>query len=175
MRTVLLFSFCLLLAAKVDAQQPPSPVRPSAPATQPATSPPTQTATDLVPVPEPSAKALAYYRSGNVLWGITTVWGLLIPALFLFTGFSASIRAWAQRLGRKWFFVVNLYFVVFSLLTFVLALPLDYYVDYVREHAYGLSNQMLGKWAGDTLKGLLVGLVPGMLFLWAPYLLLSAH
>ena len=110
-------------------------------------------------MPEPSEKALAYYCSGNVLWGITTLWGLLIPALFLFTGFSASIRTWAQRLGQKWFFVVCLYFVIFSLITFVLDLPLDYYAGYVREHVYGLSNQTFGKWSGDMLKGLLVGLV----------------
>jgi len=99
------------------------------------------------------------------------VWGWLIPALILFTGLSARIRAWARRLGKQWFFVVGLYFVVFSLLTFVLDLPLDYYAGYVREHAYGLSNQTFGKWSGDTLKGLLVGLVLGGLFLWVPYLL----
>jgi hypothetical protein len=64
-----------------------------------------------VPVPPPSDKALSYYRSGNVLWVVDLVWGLLIPALFLFTGFSARIRTWAQKLGRKWFFVVGIYFV----------------------------------------------------------------
>jgi len=107
-----------------------------------------------------------------VLWGIATVWGLLIPALFLFTGFSAHLRTWAQRLGKRWFFVVSLYFIIFSLLTFVLDLPLAYYTGYVREHAYGLSNQTFGKWSGDALTGLLVGLVLGVLFLWLPYLLL---
>src|ERR1051325_10878225 len=128
MRAVLLlFSFCLILSMKADAQQPPVPVQQSTPTTQPSTVPPSQTTTEPVPVPEPSEQALAYYRSGNVLWVIETVWGLLIPALFLFTGFSARIRTWAQRLGRKWFFVVSLYFVIFSLISFALDLPLDYY------------------------------------------------
>ena len=43
----------------------------------------------------------------------------------------------------------------------------------MRQHAYGLSNQTLGKWFGDQLKGLLIGIVVGFLFLWIPYLLLK--
>src|SRR3954464_12784611 len=115
---ILLFSCCLLLSARAEAQ-PLESAQPSAPTTQPVPSPPSQPATDLVPVPAPSEKALAYYRSGNVLWAIATVWGVLIPALFLFTGFSARLRTWTQRLGQQWFVVVALYFVAFSLLNFV--------------------------------------------------------
>ncbi len=77
-----------------------------------------------VPVPEPSEKALSYYRSGNVLWAVGLVWGILLPCLFLFTGFSARIRDWARKLGRKWF-VVGSYFTVFLHINFVLDLPLS--------------------------------------------------
>ena len=133
----------------------------------------TQATADVrVPVPEPSEEALAYHRSGNVLWVVTTLWGLLIPALFLFTGLSARIRTWATAIGRKWFFVIGFYFVMFSVIAFVIDLPLSYYQGYVREHAYGLSNQTFGKWAGDQGKSLMVGIVAGVLFLWVPYLLL---
>src|SRR2546430_13862818 len=103
---ILLCIFCVILSARANTKPPSAPTQPSAPMIQPATSPPSQTVTNLIPVPEPSEKALAYYRSGEVLWGIATAWGLLIPALFLFTGFSAHLRTWAQRLGKKWFFVV---------------------------------------------------------------------
>ena len=125
-----------------------------------------------VEVPQPSDKAMRYYRSGNVLWAVETLWGLLVPALFLFTGFSARIRNWATRLGRKWFFIVGLYFVLFLIINFVLDLPLSYYAEFVRQHDYGLSNQTLAKWFGDSLKGLGVGAVIGFLFLWVPYLLI---
>jgi len=47
-----------------------------------------------VSVPIPNDKALRYYRSGNVLWIINKICGLLIPAFFLLTGFSAKIRNW---------------------------------------------------------------------------------
>jgi len=126
-----------------------------------------------VPVPAPSDKAIRYYQSGKVLWFVDLIWGLLIPALFLFTGLSARIRTWAQRLGRKWFFVIGIYFILFAVLNFVISLPISYYEDFVRQHAYGLSNQTPAKWWGDALKSLMVGIFAGFLFLWVPFLLLK--
>ncbi len=126
-----------------------------------------------VPVPEPSEMAVRYYQSGNVLWVINQVWALLIPILFLFTGFSARIRNWAQKLGRKWFIVIGIYLVLFLAINFVIDLPLSYYQDFIRQHEYGLSNQTFGKWFGDSLKSLMVGMVMGFIFLWVPYLLLE--
>jgi len=167
----LTISFCLILFASAGAQQTASPAQQPATTAQPTTSPSPEDSP--VPVPEPSEKALSYYRSGNVLWIVSIIWGLLIPALFLFTGLSARIRNWAEHLGKKWVFVIGIYFVIFFVITFVIDLPLSYYAGYVREHAYGLSNQTLGKWFGDALKGLLVGLIIGTLFLWVPYLLLK--
>lgn len=126
-----------------------------------------------VAVPPATDKALRYYRSGNVLWAIDVVLGLLIPAVFVFTGFSARIGDLARRVGRKWFLTIVVYFVLFSLVTFAIGLPWAYYTEFVRQHDYGLSNQTLGKWLGDSLKGLLVGIVIGSLFLWVPFLLLE--
>ncbi len=129
-------------------------------------------ATARVPVPEPTPQALSYYRSGNVLWVIGNTWDLLIPSLLLFVGVSARIRDWAHRIGRKWFFIIGLYFIAFSLIIFLADLPLSYYQGFVRQHAYGLSNQTFGKWAQDEVTGLLIGTIVGVLFLWVPYLLL---
>jgi STE24 endopeptidase len=124
-----------------------------------------------VPVPAPDSQALSYYRSGNALWIINQVWVLLVPALFLFTGFSARIRNWAQRLGRRWPFVIVLYLITFVGLNYLIDFPLSYYEGFVREHAYGLSNQSFHKWFSDSLKSLAVELAAGILFLWIPYLL----
>jgi Zn-dependent protease with chaperone function len=134
---------------------------------------PAAEATSYVQVPAPTEKALSYYHSGNVLWLINTAWGILIPGLFLFTGLSARIRSWAERVGRKWFFTIGLYFVILWILLSIIDWPLNYYEGFVRPHAYGLSNQTFGKWLGDSLKILLLGLAAGFLFLWIPYLLLE--
>ena len=125
-----------------------------------------------VAVPEPSEKAMQYYRSGNVLWVVSQLVGLAIPALLLFTGLSARMRSLARRIGRKWFFIVGVYFILYSLLAYVLDFPLAYYAGYVRQHAYGLSNQTFQKWLADSLKELAVGMVFGCLLLWLPYLLI---
>jgi STE24 endopeptidase len=125
-----------------------------------------------VPVPEPSPKAVRYHRTGNVLWVIGTLWGLAIPALLLVTGFSAQLRDLAWRLGRKWFFVIAVYFAGFCLIVYLLDFPLAYYAGFVRGHAYGISNQSFAKWFTDSLKGLAVEVVAGSLVLWVPYLLL---
>jgi len=123
-------------------------------------------------VPPASEKALRYYRSGNVLWLIGTIWGLLAPALLLFTGLSARMRNAARRIGRNWFFTVALYSILFTLVAAALSLPLDYYVDFIRPHAYGLSDQTAAKWWSDMIKGLAVSCVAAAALLWVPYLLL---
>jgi STE24 endopeptidase len=123
-------------------------------------------------VPEPSEKAMARYRSGVVLWLFDTAWGFIVPAAILLTGFSARMRNWAARVSRKRVLTIAIYFAIFSVVTFLIDLPRAYYEEFAREHAYGLSNQTLSKWFGDSLKSLAVGTVMGALFLWVPYLLL---
>src|SRR5260370_864086 len=134
---------------------------------------PLETSFDPVKVSGPSAKALEYYESGNVVWWIRLEWQLLILCLFLFTGLSAWIRRQAERIGRKWFFTFVIYFLIFSILNYLLYFPLRYFQGFVRPHSYGLSDQAFSKWLGDSLKGLLVSLVLSVLFLWIPYLLMK--
>ena len=129
-------------------------------------------AADTVAVPAPTALALSYHRTGNVLWAVETGLGLLLPALLLFTGASSRLRALALRAGRRWHVTLILYAVLFTLLTAALTLPLTYYGGYLRPHEYGLSNQSWGDWLGDWLKGVAVSAVGLSLVLWIPYLLL---
>ncbi|MEP7339118.1 MAG: M48 family metallopeptidase [Acidobacteriota bacterium] len=173
MRVVILIAILgLMLGINAFAQTPNASPSTTISA-QPTPAPAVQTDNGPVAVPTPSEKAMSYYHGNIALWIFSTLLGFLIPALFLFTGFSARIRNWAQRLGRKWFFVIGIYFAIFTIISFLISLPLDYYQGFVREHAYGLSDQAFGKWFGDELTGLAVGLVTGVLFLWVPYLLLK--
>jgi hypothetical protein len=125
-----------------------------------------------VAVPEPTSKALEYYRSSNVLWAVDTLVGLLIPAVFLATGFSARLRNVAFRIGRRWLPSVALYAILFVWISSILTLPLAYYEGFIREHAYGLSSQSFQKWVSDWLKGVAISGIGLGLVLWIPYLLL---
>jgi Zn-dependent protease with chaperone function len=125
-----------------------------------------------VAVPEPSPLALRYYRSGNVLWGIGTALSLLLPALLLFTGTSARLRTLSLRIGRRWLPSTMLYALLFVVLMSLLSLPLTFYAGFLRQHAYGLSNQSLDQWAADWLKGVLVSGFALAVVLWLPYVLM---
>ena len=128
-------------------------------------------ATLPVPVPEPTPLALRYDHGNNVLWVVDTLVGFLVPGVILFAGWSARLRAWAERVsGGRRTPTILLYVVAFVVLTSIATLPLDFYESFVRQHAYGLSNQTLGKWAGDAVKSLLVACIAlpvGALFLYA--------
>ena len=128
-----------------------------------------------VVVPPPSEKAVRYHRSGNVIWAVEQLLGLALPALLLFTGLSARLRAIAAGVAHGTFYpTLVVYLALLSALLFVIQLPLSYYTGYAREHAYGLSSQQFGKWASDEVKGLVLGVVIGAAVLWVPYLLLRA-
>jgi Zn-dependent protease with chaperone function len=140
--------------------------------TEPATAtvlPPDDSAT--VPVPEPTEKAIRFHRSGNRLWCIRTVWELSVPALILFTGFSARLRHWAECIGRNWLLALAIYVVAFMAIKYLLEFPLSCYLGFFRQHAYDLSNQSLGRWFGNSLKRLGVDTAVCAMFLWIPYLL----
>ncbi len=128
--------------------------------------------TQRVAVPEPSPEAMEYYRSGNRLWIVSQAVALAIPALVLLTGLSVRIRNLARRVGRKWFFIVLVYFMLYGVLQWAVQLPLAFYAGYVRQHAYGLSNQTLLKWLRDALLEGAVGLAFGGLLVWLPYWLI---
>lgn len=126
-----------------------------------------------VAVPQASELAMRYYHSGNIAWVIGQFLGLLIPLLFFIKGFSSKLSHFSCHQGRKWFFGVMIYLVIFVGLYSILDLPFDFYLGYVREHAYGLSKQTLGMWFSDYGKGILVTLVGCIAFIWIFYLLLK--
>src|SRR5262245_13216790 len=125
-----------------------------------------------VEVPQPSDLALDFYRTGNWLWVFDQVWSIGLLAVILATGFSARLRDLAFGIGRKWYFSLAIYWVLFPIVASLVDLPRAYYEEFARQHAYGLSNQTLQKWLSDTFIALAVACVVGPLVVWVPYLLL---
>jgi Zn-dependent protease with chaperone function len=126
-----------------------------------------------VVVPQASEQTMKYYQSGNVLWILQQLWSLGVPLLLLATGFSGKLASFAQKIGRNWFFTIVVYLIAFIALFQLCNLPLDFYGDYVREHAYGLSNQTLDRWFNNYYKSLLVTLIGALAFVWIFYLILK--
>jgi STE24 endopeptidase len=168
--TLLVFAYFLVFAAAWAQSRDVGPPGPKSAGVIKSTS-----AQEHVPVavPEPSEKAMQYYNSGMWLWGLNRIWGLLLPGFLAFSGLSARLRNLARRLGKLWFLTIGFYIVLYLAIVFVIELPITYYQGFVRQHAYGLSNQTLGKWLRDSFIGLFIEAASGFALVWIPYLLLA--
>ncbi len=82
------------------------------------------------------------------------VYGVLVSLLLLLTGLSARFRDIAHAMGRRTYVRVLVYFTLFTVAVTLFTLPLAWYEEFALEHQFGLSNQRLGDWAFDTVKGL---------------------
>ena len=111
--------------------------------------------------PAEKARSDSYFEGGYWLdlWGF--FWAVAAYLVLLHTGASARMRDFAERLTRFRALQVGAYWVQFLLAVAVMTLPLTVYRDYVREHAYGLSNLTLGAWFGELGKGLAISIVLG--------------
>ena len=127
-----------------------------------------------VVVPETTAAALARMRDGNIRWAAFQLLALAIPFLILFTGVGARLRRMCESIaGRRWFWTVTLTACAYLALAALIALPFDFYLDYVRGHAAGWSNQTLPNWLKGEGVQLAVRLVVAALLIWLPYRLID--
>jgi len=115
--------------------------------------------------PEQRKLSDAYFEGGYWLQLWEFLYGVGVGALLLFSGVSVQMRDIARRIAPWNWASPAIYGVLWLIAGFALGLPADYYTGFVREHAYGLSNQDFGGWFGDELKGLMIGLIV------APFLL----
>jgi len=126
-----------------------------------------------VAVPEPGPKAVSLYHSTILLIAVVVVWNLLIPAGFLFAGFSARLRSWAEQVGRQWYFSYAIYWAAFCLIYFLLLLPLIYYGRFILLHHYDLSNQSFARWLSNSAKGAAIQLLIGLAAGWIPFFIIK--
>lgn len=117
-----------------------------------------------VRVPELSERARAWYRIGNLRWGLGVLLGLLVPCVMLLTGFSAKLRDKTAGWGRRPWAALLSFLAIYALIVFLAELPLAYWGSYVQPHAFGLSEQRFSKWFGDELKALMLGVFALWLF-----------
>ena len=111
--------------------------------------------------PEQRAKSNAYFEGGYwlILWNF--LWASAIYLLLLQTGLSAKMRDRAERLTGIKPVQTLLYGLQFLVALTVLELPINFYENYLREHAYGMSNLTAAAWFGEEGKGFLISLVLG--------------
>ncbi len=159
-----------LVAATPQAALPPLP---AAAAARPF-DPEAATRAYLATVPaDAHARSDAYFEGGYWLILVGSLESAAISILLLHLGWSAKMRDRARSLSRVRFVQTGLYWLQYLVVDSLLGFPLGIYTDFVREHAYGLSNMTFGAWLGDQGKGLAVGAIFGILLLPVLYAVLA--
>jgi STE24 endopeptidase len=104
---------------------------------------------------------------------LTAVASSLLSFAFLFLlvalGVTVRLENWARSLATNDYAALLLFAGAIGLLQGALTTPIGYYSSYYLEHKYKLSNQSLGRWAWERLKGILVSLpiaLPVLLFVY---------
>jgi STE24 endopeptidase len=128
--------------------------------------------------PEALARSNVYFEGGYWLLGLNFLLSLAISAVLLSGRRSARLRDRAAAIADRVAGAVlrgspgqgvrggvarglrdALFAAGFTVVTFVLSLPLMVYQGYVREHAYGMATQDFGPWFAEQLVGLAVNVI----------------
>jgi STE24 endopeptidase len=115
--------------------------------------------------PDKKARSDAYFEGGywlllwNFLYGSIVWWGLLA------FGWSAAMRDRAERLTRLRPLQTAIYWIQFNVVIALVTFPLTVYIDFYREHQYGLATQTFWPWMWDQTKAFGVVLVLGGLLI----------
>jgi len=113
--------------------------------------------------PEFRARSDAYYDGQHWLMLWQVLYGLAIAWLLLAQGRWAKVNLWTQKVAKHRFVSTAIAGAAYVATTWLLALPMTVYVEFFREHQYGMATQVFGSWFVEQLVGLAVGLVIGSL------------
>ena len=106
--------------------------------------------------PAAKAKSDAYWNGGYWIKLLDLGVALAVAWLLLAGGLSRRMRELAERLSARkplqTFFFSLQYFAA----VFVLSFPAAYWIEFLREHRYGLSRQPFGQWLGEQFLDLAV-------------------
>ncbi len=99
-----------------------------------------------VSIPAPTEEAIAFYKSGNILWVIHQLLTLLLPLAIVLSGISKKMLSFSHFLGKNKCLTFLLFFIFYSLVIAIFSFPLTFYEGFIRLQHYGVSNQSFSRW-----------------------------
>ncbi|MCL5263855.1 MAG: M48 family metallopeptidase [Chloroflexi bacterium] len=100
----------------------------------------------------------------QLIWGLVgAIWQWIVLAAIVFGGLSPRLRDLARRLSGGRLGSLTPYVILLTVLLAVFGAPIAFYREYIIEHEFGLSNQDVWSWLGDSAKGLGVGIVTSLI------------
>lgn len=124
--------------------------------------------------PEATARSNSYFEGGYWLDLADSALTIVVAMLLMVFGFAKNVRAWLERTVKFYFLVAFGMGVFYLLVSGVLTFPFYYYVNFVREHQFGLATQNFTEWFGEYMIGFGLNLVIGALFIAVLYLIIRA-
>lgn len=106
--------------------------------------------------PQADVRQAKQYNRVKLTLGVAS--GVLSFAVLLsvvVSGFSAELRTWVLAFAGEYAAVV-VFLAAIGIIQSAITLPVGFISGYIVEHRYNLSNQTVGRWAWERLKGLLV-------------------
>ncbi len=99
------------------------------------------------------------YNRRKLIAGISSsLVSFLMLVILVWLDSTRHIAEFAWAVGSYRYLALLLFTAIVGILQSLVTLPIGFYSGYVVEHRYNLSNQSLGRWAWERLKGSLVGL-----------------
>ncbi|MFH0733877.1 MAG: M48 family metallopeptidase [bacterium] len=103
-----------------------------------------------------------YNRTKLVIDISETIISFVVILLFLSLGYSGLLEKLITGYVSNSYLILILFFGIFGAAFSFISFPIDYYSSYYLEHKYNLSNQTIGKWLIEKMKGSLLGIIIGV-------------
>ena len=108
----------------------------------------------VVEVPVPDQRVLDFHRLGNLAWLARGLLQVLLPLLVLVSGLAARLRDRVEGRVEGVIPRVALFVAIYTVLAWLVSLPLEFWAGYWVPHEFGLSEKSLGRWAAVSFKKL---------------------
>jgi STE24 endopeptidase len=123
---------------------------------------------------EAIARSNSYFEGGYWIQFIGPVLTIIISAALLMLGWASGVRAWLEKVVKFYFLVVLGMALFYQFVSTVLTFPVSYYVGFVREHQFGLSNQNFVEWFSEYAIANGISIVLGAIAIAIIYLVIRA-
>ncbi len=102
--------------------------------------------------------AKQYSRTKLLLGVLGTALFFVLSGVLVISGLSRSVEHFSRALVSNDYLALLLFALSLGTIEMILTSPLSFYSGYYLEHKYRLSNQTIGAWMWEGMKGLLVGI-----------------
>jgi len=106
-----------------------------------------------------------YKKYNNIKLGIgigKAVLSFILILLFVSTGLSRELEVYLRNYTNNSYLLLILFVLVTGIISGIIFFPVNFYSQYMLEHEYNLSNQTIGRWIWENMKGLLVSGIIGI-------------